>query len=146
MLFLSDDDDCIRYEPDLDSVWPRLDSEGNIFRDWSVQRRLAVEELERRLRSRRATRDRFQLGQLGLRAREVLRPAEACLTLHFIFEAVDTQGPREGFYARKSRWYWDKAWDIVGSEQTLLDYDSDNSGTVDANEENQSISTVFTRG
>jgi hypothetical protein len=145
-LRLSDDEGLLRREPSLDLVWPRQDKAGNRLRSWDTQHSLAVEELERRLRSRRSTGEPFEIGRLGLRGKERLRACAEMLALHFIFVCADTMGDTNGFLARKAAYYWEQAGNALDAEAAQLDYDEDRSGAIDDAEKNQPHPPAFIRG
>lgn len=142
----SDDDAVLEFEPNIEDTWPRLDEDGNGRRDWRVQRRLATREIERYFRATRSTAEPFELGRIGLRTQKQLRDPEACLTLHYIFIAADTQGDQSAFFARKAAHYYDVAMNMLGKIALQMDYDADNSGTTDDNENNQPMPMRFIRG
>lgn len=144
---LSTDDDLLRYEPNLDEHWPRIDRKtGNVKRDWSVQHVLAAEEIQRRFRSRRSTQEQFMLGRLGERTKQELRPVASFLALHFIYIAADTQGDESGFFAKKAAHYLKRASDVIEEVTLAVDYDADNTGTTDSIEEQQPMARRFIRG
>ncbi len=142
----SSDSDILEYEPNIEDIWPRLDDDGNVRRDWRVQRRLATREIERYFAATRSTAEPFELGRIGIRTQQRLRDPEACLTLHYIYIASDTQGDQAGFFARKSAHYYDVAMNMLGKITETVDYDADNSGTVDDNEKNQPMPKRLVRG
>lgn len=142
----STDDDVLQYEPNIEDAWPRKDDDGNPRRDWRVQRRLATREIDRYFRATRSTAEPFELGRLGLRTQALLRDPEACLTLHYIYVAADTQGDTSQFFARKAAHYYDVAMNMLGKIALQADYDADNSGTIDDNETNQPLPMRFVRG
>lgn len=143
---LSGDEDLLRYEPNLDDMWPRKDRAGNVKRDWSIQHQLAAEEIQRRLRARRSTPEPFQLGRLGQRTRDELLPVASFFALHFIFIAANTQGDDTGFYSKKASYYLDRASVIMDEVAQAVDYDTDNSGVVDTVEEQRPMPSRFIRG
>ena len=143
---LSDDEDLLRYEPNLDEHWPRKDRNGNVKRDWSVQHKLAAEEIQRRFRLRRATAEPFQLGRVSERTRLELRPVATFLALHFIFVAADSQGDASGFFAKKADLYLAKASLLFDGVATTVDYDTDNDGKTDRDEEQQPYPMRVIRG
>lgn len=143
---LCDDDDLLTREPNLDQVWPRKDSRGNLKNDWKVQRLEASQRIERHLRARRTTQEPFQLGQLSQRSREDLRECAKLYALFYVFMAADTQGDETGFFARKQRLYLAEADASLDAESTRMDYDSDNSGTIDEADKQQPFPTRFIRG
>lgn len=143
---LCQDEDLLRYEPNLDEHWPRKDRAGNVKRDWSVQRKLAAEEIQRRFRSRRNTAEPFQLGRMSERSKEELRSVASYLALHYIYIAADTQGDADHFYARKAEHYMKRADDVLDEMATAVDYDADNSGTIDKIEEQMPMGSRFIRG
>lgn len=145
-LRFSTDEDLLRYEPNLDQIWPRKTRSGDQLRNWDVQHRLAAEEIERRLRAGKSTAEPIELGRLGARTKERLRDPSACFALHYIFVAADTAGDETGYFSKKSNYYMDKATEMLEAEEIQMDYDIDNSGTIDDFEKNQPMPTRFIRG
>lgn len=143
---LTEDEDLIRYEPNLDEHWPRKDRAGNVKRDWSIQRQLASEEIQRRFRMRRTQAEPFQLGRVSERSKRDLRPVATFLALHYIFVAADTQGDESGFFAKKAAHYLTRADALFEGVAIAIDYDVDNSGTTDTVEEQQPQPLRFIRG
>lgn len=141
---LATDEDVLRVYSRADTLFPRTNPDGSFLRSWDVQHSLATEEIERRFRASRSTPDRFELGNVGLRSRETLRSAAAYLCLHFLFVDGDTSG--DPFMAEKASYFMKRADAIIESELSQIDYDADNSGTVDASEENQPMPRWFVRG
>jgi hypothetical protein len=145
-LRFASDDDCLRYEPSLDSVWPRTDKSGNVLHDWDVQHQIAMDEIDRRLRARKDVPEQFELGRVGLRSREQLRDCAARLALHYIFVAADTQGRADDYYSRRASYHYEGATAILNDVAMAIDYDLDNSGDVDNSEKNQPFQPIFYRG
>jgi hypothetical protein len=145
-VLLSDDDEIVRYEPNMDKHWPRKDRHGQPKRDWSVQHHLAAEEIQRRFRGRRTTGEPFQLGRLSQRSQDELKPVATFLALHYLFIAADSQGDADKFYARKANHYLERANAVFDEVAIAIDYDVDNSGTTDTNEEQQPMPIRFLRG
>ena len=146
-LRFTDADALLRYEPNLEAVYPRRDRDGRFIRDWGIQIDLAMEEIGRRLRNRSAVPEHFELGRLGIRSQGQLAAAASSMALHYIFVAADTQGDPDGYFHRKARYYWERAEAQLEAEMAHLDYDSDNSGTIDALEKNQPVGAImFIRG
>lgn len=144
---LCQDEDLLRFEPNLDEMWPRTDRKtGNVKRDWGTQRKLASVEIERQLRVRKSTAERFELGRCSARTQDELRDAAANLALHYIFIAADTQGDASGFFARKAAHYWDRSASMIDGVAEMIDYDIDNSGTIDDIEKDQPAPIRFIRG
>lgn len=145
-ILLCEDEDLLEREPNLERVWPRFDANNARKRDWRTQISLATVELERRLRNHKDVPDHFSMGQLGLRSREQLRGACACLALHYIYVAADTMGDETGFFVRKAAKYQEEADGIFKAESIQLDYDIDNSGTVEDDELQLPMPARFIRG
>lgn len=145
-LRFADDEDALRYEPRLDDVLPRTDHEGARVHNWDVQWGLAMDELDRRLRSHQITPRGFSLGRLSPRSRDRLRDVVVCWFLHFVFLAADTQGDGDGFHARKARHYMGRANAIFDTEVMALDYDSDGSGAFSEAEIDRPQPRPFIRG
>lgn len=145
-LRFADDADALRYEPRLDDVMPRTGISGEKLNDWDVQWGLAMDELERALRSHQLTPRWFSLGKLSPRSRDRLRDVVACWFLSFVFIAADTQGDGDGFHARKSRHYSARASSLFDAEVMALDYDSDGSGQFAESETDQPRPRPFIRG
>lgn len=143
---LSDDEDLLRYEPNLDEHWPRKDRTGNVKRDWSVQHKLAAEEVQRRFRMRRSTSEPFELGRLSERTKLELRPVATFLALHFIYIAADSKGDEQGFFAKKAAHYLSRATGLLDQVAVAIDYDADNSGTTDKPEQQQPMPRRIIRG
>lgn len=145
-LRFASDSDLLRYEPNIDQIWPRTDEEGNAKNDWDVQHELAMLEIERVYQARKGTAERFELGRIGKRDQLRLREPAACLALHFIYVAADTQGDADGFFARKAAHYWQRAESMLDAISITLDYDTDNSDVIDPIEKDQPFPTRFIRG
>lgn len=143
---LCQDEDLLRYEPNLDEHWPRKDRQGNVKRDWRTQRGLAAEKIQRLFRARRNTAEQFQLGRMSQRTLDELRPAAAYFSLHFIYVAADTQGDSDGFFARKAAFYARMAIEVFEEVALAVDYDADNDGTHDKIEEQMPMGNRFIRG
>ncbi len=137
-LRLSSDEDMLRYQPNMDELWPRSSA-----RSWDVHHEDAVKEIDRRLRAQKSVTQRFELGRLSLRSREDLRDCATFFALHSAFSAATTGDP---FYLERIAYYWRRAEGVFGLESVGLDYDLDNSGTVDTAETAQPFPTAFIRG
>lgn len=140
------DEDALRYEPDLDRTRPRLDVQGNQKYDWDVQWGLAMDELERRLRSHQITPRNFSLGRLSPRSQDRLKDCVVCWFLHFIFVTSDTQGDEDGVLARKARYYMGRANSMFDSEVIAVDYDGDGAGQFSESEIDRPMPRPFIRG
>lgn len=141
-LLWTSDEEMLRLEPNLDDgkgngIWPRRTAQGKQLRDWRVHQTEAMNELARRLRVRKTTAEPFQLGQVDPRSQHRLRPVATALALHFLFVAADSNGDTTGFFSRKASHYWERAGSLLEAEAVMLDYDADNSGTVDDTEKSQ---------
>lgn len=145
-VLLSDDEDVLRYEPNMDEHWPRKDRSGNPRRDWSVQHHLAAEEVQRRFRMRKTMAEPFELGRVSERSRAELKQVATHLALHFMFVAADSAGDANGFYAKKASYYLAQADETFEGAALAIDYDTDNSGSMDRTEEQQPAPTRFIRG
>ena len=150
-LRFAEDQDLLNLESKLDDgkgggIWPRHDKMGKPLHPWDHYHQEAMNELARRLRSRKDTAEGLELGRLDPRSKDRLRPAAACLALHFLFVDADNSGDASGFSTRKADYYWVRGGAIVDSEANSLDYDADNSGAVDDIEKNQPFPTRFIRG
>ena len=143
---LTIDDDLLKLEPRLDDIWPRTNSDNTQRFDWAVQHKLATMWIERRLRASKAVPERFEIGRLSPRSREDLREAAACMALHFIYTAADTQGDDQGYYARKSKHYESRAVSAFTDAALLMDYDLDNSGSFDDRDTQQPFPIRIIRG
>ena len=114
---------------------------------WNNAIDLAMLEIERELRARKGTAEPIELGRLGLRTKQRLRACVAAFALHYLFEQVNTQGDAgDGKFIRKANMWRQRAEDWLNAESTMIDYDYDNSGTIDDFEKNQPIPTRFIRG
>lgn len=140
------DEDLLRREPNLDSVFPRLDAEGNQIRFWTVQIDLGMEVLQRRLNGLKTVGEQFELGRLGQRSKETLGAFVTCVALMYIFLAADTQGDPTGYFVRKVSHYKKEADEIFEASRAQIDYDSDASGTIDSSETNQPMVARVLRG
>lgn len=141
----------LRLESKLDDgkgngMWPRADKGGNKLHDWSRYLQEAANETARRLRSMKSTAEPFELGRLEAKSKDRLRPVVTCFALHFLFVDADNSGDQGGFFSRKASYYWERAADILEAESPQLDYDIDNSGTIDDIEKNQPFVARVTRG
>lgn len=143
---LTVDDDLLKLEPRLDDIWPRVNPDGSARYDWSVQHKLATMWIERRLRASKAVPERFEIGRLSPRSRDDLREAAACMALHYIYTAADTQGDEIGYYGRKSKHYEARAVAAFTDAALLLDYDTNNSGDFDDQETQQPFPIRIIRG
>ena len=144
---LCEDSDLLRFEPNLDEFWPRTDRKtGDVRRDWSVQRKVASQEIERQFRVRKSTFERFELGRCSDRTKSELVDACANLAMHYIFVAADSQGDESGFFSRKATHYWERATTMIEGVALMVDYDADNSGTFDASETDRPMPMRFIRG
>lgn len=143
------DDDLLSWESKLDigggnGVFPRTDRNGNPVRDWDRFHQRGMNELSRRLRSRKDTAEPMELGRLDPRSKDRLRDPAACFALHFLF--VDVQQSDDTFLSGKAQYYWHLAGDMLEAESLQLDYDSDNNGVTDELEKNQPFPVRFIRG
>lgn len=146
-IVLCDDSDLLKFEPNLEDIWPRKDRRsGEPKRDWRGQIVLASQEIERRLRARNVTAERFELGRVSLRTKDELRDACANLALFYIFVAADTQGDASGFFARKASLYSGRADAMIDGVAQMIDYDVDNDGTISSSETNQPMPSRVIRG
>jgi hypothetical protein len=136
----ADDEDLLKLEPDLDRVFRRRDKNtGAVIHDWGIQHDLAMEDIERRFRSKRTTGDVFDIGRVGQRSRDHLKRAAACLALHYIFVAADTGSDASGWMARKAAHYYERADAIMTAEAAAIDYDLSNDGMIDTQEQQQPL-------
>ncbi len=143
----AEDADVLRFYPDIEKYWPRTDKKTGLpKRDWNVQHQLAMDEIERRLRARKSTSEPIELGRLGIRTKERLRDCAACFALYFMFTAMDTHGDETGFFSGKATSFLRMAEDRLEDESIIMDYDADNSGTIDDSEKNQPLPQRFIRG
>lgn len=148
-LRFANEEDLLNWESKLDlgngsGVFPRTDRNGNKVRDWEKYLQRGMNELSRRLRSRKDTAEPMELGRLDPRSKDRLRDPAACFSLHFLF--VDMQQSDDTFLTGKADYYWRLGGSMLESESLQLDYDSDNSGTIDVDEKNQSFPSRFIRG
>lgn len=140
------DDDLLEYEPNIEQIWPRVDEDGNARNRWDVQHKLAMQEIERFFLSRKDTAERFEIGRVGLRDQANLKAPAACLSLHYIYVAADTQGDAEGYFARKASHYWQRAMAMLDAISLRMDYDTDGGGAVEVNELDQPFVPRVIRG
>jgi hypothetical protein len=149
-LRFANDDDLVAFESNLDDgmgngIWPRTDRTNNFIRSWDAHHQKAMNHLSRSLRSRRGTGEPLELGRLDQRSKDRLREPSACLALHYLFMAADnTDG--EGYLAKRASYYLDVGLGMIDTESMSLDYDADNSGSVDETEKNRPMPTRFIRG
>ena len=126
-------------------VWPRLSRDANPIRGWDKYRQQGMNELDRRMRSRKDQAERFELGRLSIRSRDSLRYACDCFALHFLF--VDADQQNDDRLARKAAYYWERAGAALDAECGAgLDYDSDRNGTFDESEKEQPFPQRLIRG
>lgn len=142
------DEDLLRLEPNLDDgkgngIWPRVTAQGKRLRTYEPHHQEAMNELARRLRSRKGTAEPFELGRLDPRSQGRLRPAAANLALHFLLMAASNGNVD---IERKAFHYWDRGGSLLDAEITMLDYDLDRSGTVSDDEKNQPFPARVIRG
>ena len=145
----ADDDDLLRYESSLDDgagkgVWPRKKKTGHEWHLWDRYHQEAMNEIERRLRSRKGTAEGFEIGRLSMRSRDRLRPVAAYLALHFLF--VDADQNNDARLSDKASYYWERASSVLDMEAMMLDYDTDRSGTFTQAEKEQPFPTRMIRG
>lgn len=156
------DEDLLIREPQLDEgngngLWPRMNSEGEFVRSWDPHIVAGMEKLERRLRSGYSDldqsklgplgrRDQFALGRLSPYSKELLKPAAVCFALHYLFRAADTTADENQYCARKAKEYEKEGNDIIEHELPNLEYDLDDSGTIEDEEEDQPFLKRFIRG
>lgn len=149
-LRFASDDDLISFEANLDDgkgngIWPRVDRNGNLVRNWDTHHQKAMNHLSRSLRARRGTAEPLELGRLDQRSKDQLREPAACLALHYLFMAADnTDG--EGYLAKRASYYLDTGLGMIDAESMSIDYDSDNSGSVDSMEKSRPMPMRFVRG
>lgn len=149
-LWLCTEEGMLSLESSLDDgrgggVWPRVSKDGKIVRSWDRYRQQAMNEIDRRLRSRRDTSERFEIGRLSIRSRDSLRYAADCFALHFLF--VDADQQNDDRLARKAAYYWERAGSALDAETTAgLDYDRDRSGTFDDSEKELPFPMRMLRG
>ncbi len=140
------DEDALRYEADLDNVRPRVDAQGNRKYDWDVQWGLAMDELERRLRSHQIAPRNFSLGRLSPRSQDRLKDCVVCWFLHFVYFTSNTQGGDDSVLASKARYYLGRANSLFESEVIAVDFDSDGSGSFSESEKDRPMPRPFIRG
>jgi hypothetical protein len=143
-LRLSKDDDLLLFMPDFDITYPRENEKS-----WDRLHRLAAEELERRLRARKVNNEPLELGRLGIRSKERLRPVAAAFALHFGYlskNQIGSGGPDSNFAAYMAETWLRKAVGMLEDEMPALDYDENNSGSIDAGEKDRPFPTTFIRG
>jgi len=138
--------DLLVYEPNLESDVPRIRARDEAPL-WSMAIDLGMDEVERRLRGTRSTGQAFEMGRLGLRSKERLRPATARFALHFLYDQNQTfgDGP-EGRMGLRARAHLEMAAAWLSIEALALDYDADSDGTIGLHEQGRPFSTVFVRG
>jgi hypothetical protein len=141
-----DQSDLLRFYPPLDSLFPRVDRSGNAKHDWNLEIGKAMDELERRLNSRKDLPERFEIGRIGQRDQLRLRDPVACLAIYFLFLGGDAHGDRSAFYEAKSRQFEELADTMIEGVALQMDYDSDNSGVIEDIEKNQPFPVRFIRG
>lgn len=140
-------DDLLLYEHDLDSVFPRVDKNGNPRHDWTRYIELAMTQIHRDLRSRRTYREPIELGRIGLRSRANLKEPCVWWTLVFIFNNLNTTDWQPGgVYETKQRQYERWARDALDAEAVALDYDESGDGTIDEAETQRPMPALFLRG
>ena len=145
-LLLADESDMLRWYPDLDSLFPRVDAKGNPKHSWRTELQKATDELERRLNTRKDLPERLELGRIGIRDQQRLKDPVACLALYFLFLGGDAHGDSSGFYANKASQFDRLANGMIEGVSLQMDYDSDNSGAIDDIEKNQPFPMRFIRG
>lgn len=148
-LRFASDEDMLSFESKLDigngnGIAPRVDKTGKKVRDWDRYHQKAMNEIARRLRSRKGTAEPFELGRLDPRSRDRLREPAACFALHYLF--VDQEQSADPFLSSKAELYWRKADTMFEAESVQLDYDVDRSGTTDEIEKNQPFPNRVIRG
>lgn len=142
-LRLSNDDDLLLFMPDFDVTYPK---ENN---SWDRLHRLAAEEIERRLRARKVNNEPLELGRLGIRSKERLRSAAAAFALHYGYlskNQIGSGGPDSDFVPYMAETWLRKAVGMLEDEMPALDYDENNSGTIEDSEKNRPFPTVLIRG
>jgi hypothetical protein len=143
-LRLSKDEDLLLFMPDFDVTYPRTDEKA-----WDRLHRLAAEEIERRLRARKVNNEPLELRRLGIRSKERLAPVAAAFALHFGYlskNQIGSGGPESNFTAYMAETWLRKAVAMLEDETPALDYDENNSGTIDDSEKNRPFPTTFIRG
>lgn len=143
------DEDMLEFESKLDQgngngIAPRTDRNGNPVANWDRYHQKAMNQIDRMLRGRGDTAEPSQLGQLSARSKARLRECAACFAIHFLF--VDKSQSDDPFLADKASHYWKMATSMFDSESINLDYDSDNSGSIDSFEKNQPFGARVIRG
>ena len=140
------DDDLVRIDPRVDALFPRLDSQtGERVRSWDPHHDFAMERIERKLRTARATDDTFMIGRIGLRSREHLRSPAAKFALAHMYRTGNTSQGQSLFVDEAM--YWERqAVDEVQAESAALDYDSDGSDVIATGEQQRPMPQAFIRG
>jgi len=135
------DSDIEEFEPTFGKHVPKTNG------SWERLHKMAMEEIEARLRARRDQPDQFELGRVGLRSRDNLRRVAAWLAIHFGYVASDDQsGSDDNFFARKASYYWQRAGGTLDAEAAALDYDLSNDGNIGKDEEQRPFVRRILRG
>lgn len=107
----------------------------------------AMDELDTRLRAYKSTAEPIELGRLGIRSKNRLRRVCAAFALFWLYDTNKTFGDAAGskFSERADTWST-RAIEWLDMEAEMMDYDADNSGTIDDFEKNQPMPRRFLRG
>ena len=134
-------DDLLVYEPSLATDVPKDRW------SWDNAIDLGMDEIDRRLRGRKDTAEPVELGRLGIRTKQRLKASCAAFALHYLYEQVNTHGDGgDAKFARKAHLHLERADSWLENELQYMDYDIDNSGTVDDIEKNQPSPCRVIRG
>lgn len=148
-LWFCDEGDMSRQDPKLDQgngngIWPQRDKHGAALHDWASCIQRGMNELDRRLRSRKSTVEPMELGRLDPRSRARLRDAATAFSLHYLYRDANRALTPE--LADEASYWWRMGGDWLDAESVNLDYDLDRSGTLTDDEKNQPFVGRFIRG
>jgi hypothetical protein len=147
---LSEDDDMLELESGIPAVSPRKDADGNFFpMAWDRFHLLATREVVRMLASNHdwQTYGTFEVGRVGQDTWEQLRGCAAHLALSYLYHSVDNGIDPNSFNHRQWKYYWDRGQELFKMVAAPgIQYDRNNSKTIERNEEHVPSATLMLLG
>ncbi len=144
-LRFADDDDLIRLWGAAATLFPR-EKAGKKVGDWSGAHAKAMDDIERWLRSSRATQETAELGRVGLRSQARLKDCAGYLALHHLCVENDIQADDNQILEKKAAYFWTRAEDIWRVEMMMLDYDLGRDGLIDETDKAMAVPGRVIRG
>lgn len=127
---LSDDDELLMFEPHLEDILSRTDSDTGAFVDsWAFAHRLATRRIEQLFQTYRTLPRDFSLGRVGERSIAKLKDCATFLALHYIYASENIQN--SDYMAAKAKHYLDEGLRVFRIASNPLEYDVNGNGVIE---------------